>query len=167
MPKPGVPQSRARRDALAAKAEARRPIDDESGERPRSALAAFMRRPSKHNEQKLRAAAASGELNTVDVQAAIAEDVMSLTRLAQETATDINAKRPLYVARQRALKLLVSVIEAAPTSGSSVLVQLVWPAEYAHEDRGDQVRTKDEEASAEVVLEAPADSPAPDDGGAW
>lgn len=167
MPKPGVPQSRARRDALAAKAEARRPIDDEGGERPRSALAAFMRRPSKYNEQRLRAAASGGELTTVDVQAALAEDVMALTRLAGETASDITAKRPLYVARQRTLKLLVSVIEAAPTSGSSVLVQLVWPSEYAGEDRGDQVRTKDEEASAEVILEAPAESTVSDDGGAW
>lgn len=165
MPKAGVPQSRARREAALAKAEARRPL--EGDERPKSALAAFMRRPNKYNAQKLRAAAAAGELTTIDVQAALAEDIMALTQLAGKSAEDIKEKRPLFVARQRALKSLVTVIEAAPTGGASVLVQVIWPEEFGHRDAGDQVRTKDDdEAPAEVATSAPTPT-VEDAGGDW
>lgn len=149
MPKAGVPQARARRDASAARADARRPIDVEGGAAPRSVLAAFMRRPSKDAEQRLRTAAAAGELTTIDVQAALAQDIAELTKLVRCPVAEIEVKRPLYVARQRALKLLIEVIEIAPSGGASVLVQLVWPAEYAVADRGDQILTRTPEASAD------------------
>lgn len=161
MPKAGVPQARARRDAQAARADARRPIDVEGGAAPRSVLAAFMRRPSKDAEQRLRSAAAAGELTTIDVQAALAQDLVDLTRLVKGSVVEIEAKRPLYVARQRALKLLVEVIEVAPQGGASVLVQLVWPAEYSVQDRGDQILTRTPEASAEKSA-TPAAAPSAD-----
>ena len=151
MPKAGVPQSRARREATTAKAEARQAIDVEGGAAPRSVLAQFMRRPSKESEAKLRSASAAGELTTIDVQAALAQDIVELTRLARMPLADIEAKRPLFVARQRALKLLVEVIELAPSGGASVLVQVIWPGIYAGFDPGDQVRTRDDEEAAAAV----------------
>lgn len=157
MPKAGVPQARARREATAAKAEARRPVDGD--EKAQSVLARFMRRPSKEAERALRAAASAGELTTHDVQAALAQDIVDITRLAKATLEDVEVRRPLYVARQRALKLLCEVIELAPSGGAAVVVQLIWPAEYAAFDPGDVVKTKDDDEPAASSPTATPSSP--------
>ena len=152
MPGPGHKQSRARVERQAAKAAARKPAkprepapkdDPKSPEVEPSALAAYLRNPTKKNEGLLHDAAARGSINTRDVAAALVAEIVDVTRLLKCKVEEVAVKRPLLTNRTRTLRALQEVVEQAPGGGGPALVcKIVWPAAFAGGDIGDEVVTR-------------------------
>ena len=143
MPAPGHKQSKARVERSAAKKAARAPAPASATSEPRSKLADYLSSPSQRAERALRAAASQGAINTRDVAAALIAEIIDLTSLLKAPAEEVKLKRPLLTSRTRALRALQEVVEAAPGgSGPSVVVHVVWPAEFAGRDEGDEVLTR-------------------------
>ena len=152
MPKAGVPQSRRRREGAAAVRESKAPTRDG---RRKSPLADFLRDPTAHSERELARAAANGELTTLDMQAAIAAQIVAVrkmlpgrgrkptTKQAAEQAAVAEAQRPIHVLIKQQVEALKDVVlETVGGGGPMVVVELHWPAEYAGADQGEDVRLR-------------------------
>lgn len=153
MPGPGHKQSRARIERQVAKAEARKPAKPKSpapetapATEPapeQSALAAYLRNPNKKTEGLLHDAAARGAINTRDVAAALVAEIVDVTRLLKAKVEVVQVKRPLLTNRTRALRALQEVVEAGPGGGGpALIVNVIWPKEFAGGDPGDEVVTR-------------------------
>lgn len=141
MPKQGVKQSRARRAAA----------DDDLEVEPgrRSPLAAYIAAPNEENRAALEAAADAGELTRADVQAALAAEIIALSRLLEEPVDAIEAKRPVRVMIGRVLRDIPKVVRSSSDGGALYEITIQWSAPTA-DDIGDQVRTRAPDTSPET-----------------
>lgn len=152
MPKAGVPQSRARREAKRAADEAKAPTEHGRG---RSALAEFLRDPTGHKERELIRAAANGELTAHDMQAALAAQIIGARKLlpgrgrAKTKPDEVKADnerrevdRQVHVLLKQLIEGLKGVVMETPGGGPMLLVELHWPDLYAGGDRGEDVRLR-------------------------
>lgn len=145
MPKQGVRQSRARR----AGAE-----DDDLEVEPgrRSPLAAYIAEPTEAHRVALQEAADAGELTRADVQAALAAEIIALSKLLEEPVDSIEAKRPVRVMIGRVLRDIPKVVRSSSDGGALFQIDLIWSAPTS-DDIGDQVRTR--------APDTPPETPAP------
>lgn len=152
MPKPGVRQSASRRAAQEARAEREVELEEqleveveEGEEAPRSPLADFLAEPSRAAAARLVAFAHAGLLTLADIQAALAQTVVSLVDLDSDLDDEqLEQRRMLQVQIQRVLKQLAEVVKKGSTKGESMEVTIEWPSEYLGA-KGDQVPLSREE----------------------
>ena len=152
MPKPGVRQSASRRAAQEARAEREVELEEqleveveEGEEAPRSPLADFLAKPSRAAAARLVAFAHAGLLTLADIQAALAQTVVSLVDLDNDLDDDqLEQRRMLQVQIQRVLKQLAEVVKKGSSNGNAIELTIDWPAEYMGA-KGDQVPLTREE----------------------
>lgn len=139
MPKAGVRQSFKRRQTQEARAAAEVELEeqlevvDELGdeEEATSPLAAFLAAPSPETARILVQHAHAGLLTLADIQAAYAQEVVSMTFLAQGDPAVLEHRRMAHVQIQRVLKQLEGVVrKSAGDGGASFEITIEWPGAY-------------------------------------